>query len=57
MFAAVKMATNASATGLDEQIEQFLSVDSTSVRAHQHAAGARSDVLTGGTVELQEFAF
>ena len=34
----------------------LLSVDSTSVRAHQHAAGARvsgPQVLTGGLVELQ----
>jgi len=36
-------------------IEALLSVDSTSVRAHQHGAGARSDTLgTGGTIELQE---
>nr|WP_245720808.1 IS5 family transposase [Nocardia pseudovaccinii] len=36
-------------------IEKLLSVDSTSARAHQHAAGARSDTLaTGGSVELQE---
>jgi len=37
----------------------LLSIDSTSVRAHQHAAGARfheSSMLTGGSVELQEFA-
>jgi transposase len=45
--------------GLDEQmaddIESLLSVDSTSVRAHQHSAGARSDTLaTGGTIELHE---
>jgi putative transposase len=38
-----------------EDVERLLSVDSTSVRAHQHSAGARSDTLhTGGTVELQE---
>jgi putative transposase len=38
-----------------EDIEKLLSVDSTNVRAHQHAAGARSDTLaTGGSVELQE---
>ena len=47
--------------GLDEQmaedIEALLSADSTSVRAHQHGAGARSDTFaTGGSVELQESA-
>jgi transposase len=31
-----------------------LSVDSTSIRAHQHAAGAPSHSLRGGTIELQE---
>ena len=56
MFARV-----AAAFGLDEQmaddIEALLSADSTSVRAHQHCAGARSDTLaTGGTIELQESA-
>lgn len=36
-------------------IEKLLSVDSTTARAHQHCAGARSDTLaTGGSVELQE---
>jgi putative transposase len=55
-----KMFTQvAAAFGLDaemaEDIEKLLSVDSTSVRAHQHCAGARSDTLAiGGTVELQE---
>jgi putative transposase len=39
-------------------IRVLLSVDSTSVRAHQHAAGGRGDVLTvaalrGGGTELQ----
>jgi putative transposase len=38
-----------------EDFGELLSVDSTSVRAHQHGAGARSDTLnTGGSVELQE---
>jgi hypothetical protein len=38
-----------------EDIQKLLSVDSTSVRAHQHAVGARLDTLAaGGTVELQE---
>src|ERR1700682_2933537 len=54
MFAQV-----AAVFGLDaemvEDFEKLLSVDSTSVRAHQHCAGARSDTLaTGGSVELQE---
>jgi hypothetical protein len=37
--------------------EKLLAVDSTSVRADQHSAGARSDTLhTGGTVELPKAA-
>lgn len=43
--------------------EAFLAIDSTTVRAHQHAAGARKDSIgaqaaghTGGTFELQESA-
>ena len=50
---------------LDEDVEgtleQLLAVDSTVVRAHQHAAGARHDSVceelaegTGGCIELQE---
>ena len=42
-----------------EGAEWTVAVDSTVVRAHQHAAGARrrppADVDTGGFVELQEF--
>ena len=52
---------------LDPELEQLLSVDSTVVRAHQHAAGARRSSIgapgpatpdpdTGGTIELHEFA-
>jgi transposase len=51
---------------LDAELADLLSVDSTSVRAHQHAAGARFHAQaldgeaderdTGGTIELQEFA-
>jgi putative transposase len=46
---------------VSETVQSILSVDSTSVRAHQHAAGARNDVLssatlTGGTMELQDCA-
>jgi transposase len=50
----------------EEVVQRLLSVDSTVVRAHQHAAGARkmtdSEVAstvpahTGGTIELQGFA-
>ena len=50
-----------------DDVEQLLAVDSTIVRAHQHAAGARHDSVTeqapadaardtGGPIELQEFA-
>jgi transposase len=47
----------------ESDVEQLLAVDSTIVRAHQHAAGARKDSAldhapghTGGTVELQEIS-
>jgi len=53
MFAQVAAVFGVDA-GMVEDLEKLLSVDSTSVRAHQHAAGARSDTLTGGAVELQE---
>jgi putative transposase len=52
MFAAVGEHT---ALG-DAQAAGLLSIDSTSIRAHQHAAGARfheSSTRTGGSVELQ----
>jgi len=42
---------------LDEEhadLQELLSVDSTSARAHQHAAGARPGRHTGGSIELQE---
>lgn len=46
-----------------DDLEAILSIDSTSVRAHQHAAGARRDSVatfaegdTGGTGESQEFS-
>jgi len=50
--------------GLEQEgLEEILSVDSTSARAHQHAAGARRDSVavdpeedTGGRVELHEFS-
>ncbi len=37
-----------------ELAEMLLSVDSTSVRVHQHAAGARPGHHTGGSIELQQ---
>ena len=47
----------------DDEVETVLSIDSTIVRAHQHAAGARRDSVvaepagdTGGRVELHEFS-
>lgn len=59
MFAAVREQA-----GLGQQdVEAILSIDSTIVRAHQHAAGARKDSVasdgahdTGGRIELQEIA-
>jgi transposase len=55
LFAAVRERA------VDDEAEAagLMSIDSTSVRAHQHAAGARfheSSTLTGGSVELQESA-
>lgn len=50
MFAAVREH------GSQADAAALLSIDSTSVRAHQHAAGARFhefSTLTGGSVELQ----
>lgn len=53
MFAAVKESTSAN----DIELESLLSVNSTSVRAHQHAAGASKLKVdpghTGGRSELQ----
>jgi putative transposase len=44
-----------------ELVQVLVSVDSTSIRAHQHAAGGRSDrwtaaALTGGATELHDSA-
>ena len=44
-----------------EVMEMLMSIDSTSIRAHQHAAGARRDCwaaagLTGGGIELHDSA-
>jgi len=47
LFAAVK----ANATDQDRQLMGTIWVDSTSIRGHQHAAGARFHDHTGGTTE------
>jgi transposase len=52
MFAAVRAAAPVGGDGLVE----LMSVDSTSIRAHQHAAGARFHEHTGGRIESQESA-
>lgn len=59
MFAAVRDRVG---MGSDE-VAPILSIDSTIVRAHQHAAGARRDSVatpqapdTGGRIELQEIS-
>src|SRR5699024_11677703 len=56
MFAAVRERAGLG----QEDMEAILSIDSTSVRAHQHAAGARHDSAadegTGGRSESHEFA-
>ena len=44
LFDAVRDAANVE----DHELEELISVDSTSVRAHQHAAGAPSGRRTGG---------
>ena len=59
MFAAVREHAGLA----DDELEPILSIDSTVVRAHQHAAGARRDSVvtdpaqdTGGRVESQEIS-
>lgn len=55
MFTAVRASSKAD----DADAVTLMSIDSTSVRAHQHAAGARfhcESTLTGGSIELQRFA-
>jgi putative transposase len=52
MFAAVRAHVAVD----DSALEALMSIDSTSIRAHQHAAGARfhqASTHTGGSVELQ----
>ena len=60
MLLAVQDAFGSSGQASDPLV-RLISVDSTSVRAHQHAAGARKDGLaaasvTGGIIELHESA-
>lgn len=65
-YEAMLAAVREQLPGAEDELADLLSVDSTSVRAHQHAAGARfhdqqldaeAEVWdTGGTIELQEFA-
>ena len=66
IFDAVRLA-GLLRQSVDPDLEQLLSADSTVVRAHQHAAGARRSSVgapvlpapaqdTGGTIELHEFA-
>lgn len=49
MFAAVR----ANGPAEDDVLRQLISVDSTSVRTHQHAAGAPTAGRTGDSVEQQ----
>ena len=52
MFSALRTAENADdkrgGVGQDAELAELLSVDSTIVSAHQHAAGAPFDCHTGG---------
>jgi putative transposase len=52
MFAVVRAAAPADG----DRLVELISVDSTSIRAHQHAAGARFHEHTGGRIESQESA-
>jgi putative transposase len=52
MFAAVRAHGGIAD---DSDLASLISIDSTSVRAHQHAAGARAADHTGGRVELHEY--
>ena len=53
-YAQIFTAIEAGLGVQDDDLRELLSVDSTSVRAHQHAAGARPARHTGGSVELHE---
>jgi putative transposase len=51
IFAAVRAHRD---VAVDPGLAALVSIDSTSIRAHQHAAGARAAAHTGGRVELHE---
>ena len=61
IFLAVQEAFGSPSPAADTLV-RVISVDSTSIRAHQHAAGARKDVVladaevTGGGIELHDSA-
>ena len=58
-YAAMFAAVRAAAPTQEHQLVALISVDSTSVRAHQHAAGGRfhaDPVAPGGGIESQESA-
>lgn len=55
-YAAMLAAVAEQPWASDEELADLLSVDSTSVRAHQHAAGAPLATDTGGSIESQESA-
>lgn len=57
-YAKVFAAVRSSDPGRDNDVLELISIDSTSVRAHQYAAGARPahDRLTGGKIELQDIS-
>ena len=48
IFVAIWCEHGIDTADLDEGVQKLLSVDSTSVRVHQHAAGARCDTVSGG---------
>ena len=50
MFLAVQEAFGWSSSAADTRV-RVISVDSSSIGAHQHAAGARKDVLTGTSTQ------
>jgi len=53
-YAAMLAAVHAGGQSADAERAGLISIDSTSVRAHQHAAGAPAAGLRGGLVELHE---
>ncbi len=55
-YEAMLAAVAAQPWASEEELADLLSVDSTSVRAHQHAAGALPAPDTGGRIESQESA-